>query len=598
MKNLRPFYIPAAIFILGLGLRIAFYRQFAATPFYGHPLLDELYYDKMGRAVASGTIIQDMAFFMGPLYPYLLGVLYALFGHSADIFRIVQMGMGLGSCGLIYIIGRRAFLPKTGLLAAFIYAAYKPVLFHEQTLLMETSFSFFFLLFWWLLLEKRKSGGAYWIAIGAALGTAALFRGNVLFFFPFLAAQIAWTGWAKKRESFQKIALLAAGSLLGIMPATIHNFLAERDFVPITSNDGLNFYIGNNEKASGFFEPPPYAMVNMGVDPRGARFAEEMLGRAPLKSSEISRFWRRRALEWMKRYPFDFLKLLGRKIYFLWGGAELDQIYSTKGMATLMPAMRLPLFNFFILGPFALLGLFLAARNPDEEKILLALGAISYMLSLVPFFITDRYRIPVIPLMCLFGAYAALHLWDAAKGRRWRECALLAAAMAALFFLLNNRRLLERRQEQEVFHNSLGLIYQEEGRQDDAIKEFKTALSFSPMPQIFSNLGNSYFMKQDFTTALDYYKKAAAMDPQNPTHQYRIGKSCYLLNRWDEALPHFEDFLKREPRQIPEAWKEIAWLYNQAGRRDKAREAMKIYLTLRPNDADAREVLKTHLGGE
>lgn len=598
MKSLRPFYIPAAILILGLALRIAFYKQFMATPFYGHPLLDARYYDDMGRAVASGKIIQDMAFFMGPLYPYLLGILYALFGHSADIYRIVQMGMGLGSCALIYLIGRRAFSPKAGLLAALIYAAYKPVLFHEQTLLMETSLGFFFLGFWWLLLEKRKGKPAWWLAIGAALGAAALFRGNVLLFFPFLAGWTMWTGWTKKREAVLKIALLTAGTLLGILPASIHNFLAERDFVLITSNDGINLYIGNNENASGFFEPLPLSMVNMVVDPRGSKFAEEMLGRAPLKSSEMARFWRGRALDWMKKFPLDYLKLLGRKIYFLWGGAELDQIYSTKGMATLMPVMRLPLFNFFILGPFALVGLFMAARKPDEDKTLLALGVASYLISLVPFFITDRYRIPAIPLMCLFGAHAAFGIWDAAKGRRWRECALMAAAVAALFFLLNNKRLLGRRQEGEAFHNSLGLIYQAEGRQDDAIREFKTALSISEVPQLFSNLGNSYFMKKDFAAALEYYKKAAALDPKNALHQYRLGKSYHNLRRHEEALPFYETFLKMEPRQIPEAWMEIAWLYNHEGRQEKAREAMKNYLALRPDDANAREILKTQLGGE
>jgi 4-amino-4-deoxy-L-arabinose transferase-like glycosyltransferase len=175
------------ILFAGLLLRILFCIQFQATPFYDHPALDAKYYDLLGKKVAHGQIIQEHAFFMGPLYPYSLGFLYFLFGDNGLVPRIAQMILALGCVILIYTTGRRIFSPGVALTAAALYALYKPALFYEQTLLSETpmALSCLFFLYMVIMAEEKKKA-SLWFGAGISLAVAALFRGNVLLFAPVL----------------------------------------------------------------------------------------------------------------------------------------------------------------------------------------------------------------------------------------------------------------------------------------------------------------------------------------------------------------------------------------------------------------------------
>ena len=600
----RDISLLIAIIVLGLAMRLIFYSQFAATPFYRHPMLDAKYYDDMAQKIASGHPIQDMAFFMGPLYPYALGLSYAITGHSPDVYRLVQMALGLGVCVLLFVTGRRLFSPAVGLLAALFYALYKPVLFHEQTLLMETPLGFVYLFFLLLVVEKGEEASIGWtLLMGVALGVAALFRGNVLLFLPILTVWILYVNRSRAGRFFSKEGLLKAlflivGALIAVVPATLHNYLAERDFVLITSNDGINLYIGNNERATGCFEPLPLSEVNMVLDPRGSKFVEEELGRSPLKSSEICHFWRSRAADFISRYPLTFLKLLALKLYFFWGRRELDQIYTMKGMATLMPVLRLPLVTFFLIGPLSLLGLFFTFKNPERKKILIALSSIAYCLSLIPFFITDRYRIPIIPQLCLFASFALVRLFEGAKSRRWREFLPAVALLIFLFILLDNRNYPKQRQEDEAFHNSLGMIYQAEGRYDDAIREYRLGLSFGKVTNLYSNLGNTYYLKNEYYKAIENYKQAIELDPSNAWNYLRLGQ-CYIdVKQWEEARINFERALSIDPRLSPVPYYKLAFLYLLRGEKEKANQFMKIYLEMQPKDKQAWQTFLREGGGK
>ena len=66
----------------------------------------------------------------------------------------------------------------------------------------------------------------------------------------------------------EMIVLFALGIILVISPVTIRNWVVGRDLVLLTSQAGQNFYIGNNPRASGFFEHPDRIRLN-------PRFEEE-----------------------------------------------------------------------------------------------------------------------------------------------------------------------------------------------------------------------------------------------------------------------------------------------------------------------------------
>lgn len=599
LKN-RERILLIAILLIGAILRVIFLLEFSATPFYLHPTLDARYYDLMARSVASGRLIQERAFFMGPLYPYTIGLIYKIIGTAPVTPRIFQMALGLGCCLLLYILGRKIFSPSAGLIAAALYALYKPALFYEQTLLSETSMAFLILVLLWIFIKSEEGKNPFrWLVAGFMLGICCLFRGNILLFAPAIIIWMAMTGYHDSgkiisERAIKQAVLFSVGVIAGVAPATLHNYLAERDFILITSNSGFNFFIGNNEKASGRFVMPP--LVDMDQDPSGRRIAEGALGRSPLRSSEVSHYWRARALNFIRKYPARFTKLLFLKCYYFWGRAEIAQIYSMEQMKELMPALRWRLVNFTIVGPLALIALGLFLLKPDRRKMLLLSIIIMYMMSLIPFFITTRYRIPIIPLLCLVGAYTIEVMATWVRERRWKDALIAAGMWMLLIFILNDSGVRMEKEEATQYHNTLGLIYKSEDRITEAIAEYQKSLSIQPTAYALANLATLYHDRKDFMQAIHLYGEAIRLEPDNARMYFNLAQSCLASERFDEARRHFEKAVALDWRVQPLAHYNLALLYLRSGDKKKAQDSMKIYLSLRPDDREAADLFSRLLG--
>ena len=73
--------------------------------------LDPRYFDQWGVRIASGDWLGDRVFFVDPLYPYVLGVTYRLFGHDLLLVRLIQVAFDVGTVLLVAELGRRVAGP-------------------------------------------------------------------------------------------------------------------------------------------------------------------------------------------------------------------------------------------------------------------------------------------------------------------------------------------------------------------------------------------------------------------------------------------------------------------------------------------------------
>lgn len=586
------------ILVVGLIARVVFCIQFSKTLYYRYPILDAKIYDETARNVSSGKLIQDKAFFMGPLYPYSLGGIYAIFGHTNLVPRIVQMLLGLGCCILLFFLGRSLFSPMVGLCASAIYAIYKPVLFYEQIILSETLMAFSIVLFFFLLIQlcKKKYYG-WWIVSGLVFGFVALLRGNVILFIPVLLIWFFINGYEKSkslntifRNSIWRIILFSAGFLISILPATLHNYLAEKDFVLITSNAGFNLFVGNNEKAGGFFYLPP--QFNWEQDPNGSRTAERTLGKSPLTSSEVSRFWGEKAYRFIKGNPTTFIKLLAIKFYLFWGAFEIPQIYNIYEMKAFIPILKFPLANYTIMAPLAFIGLIISFIKTDKRRTLLILFVITYILSLLPFFITARFRIPIIPVLCLFAGYTVVNIIEALKGNKWKESIIYVFAILILLLMFNNKKSYSIENDAKAqFHNILGLLYQTDGQQLNAIAEYEKAVTFVQLPGAYANLANLLYEQKEFDKAIFYYNTATQLNPEDARLYFNLGQAYLYTHKLDEARESFEKAISLDAKVQPIIYYNLALLYKKKGERKKAINAIKTYLNMCPDDKKATDLL-------
>ena len=103
---------PTLIFALALTLRIIYVLQIRHTPFFQTLGLDAKFYDQWARDLVRGEGPSG-AFFMSPLYPYFLALIYRLFGRDLALVRLIQAGIGSLSAVLVYLLARDVFDPAT-----------------------------------------------------------------------------------------------------------------------------------------------------------------------------------------------------------------------------------------------------------------------------------------------------------------------------------------------------------------------------------------------------------------------------------------------------------------------------------------------------
>ena len=112
---------------------------------HAHPLLqprgdlDTTYYVELAERVAGGDInLGGEPFFVSPLYVYVLGVIFAVFGKSLLAAQVVQMIGGIGAVGVIAWTARRWFGAAAGWTAGALAIGTGLFTFNEIAILQSS----------------------------------------------------------------------------------------------------------------------------------------------------------------------------------------------------------------------------------------------------------------------------------------------------------------------------------------------------------------------------------------------------------------------------------------------------------------------------
>src|SRR5215831_9280054 len=94
----RNVYGGVTIFCVALAVRLFHIWQIRRSPFFSMLLGDARGYDEWAQRIAAGDWIGRDVFYQAPLYPYTLGVLYAIAGRSLLVVRLCQAILGSIAC--------------------------------------------------------------------------------------------------------------------------------------------------------------------------------------------------------------------------------------------------------------------------------------------------------------------------------------------------------------------------------------------------------------------------------------------------------------------------------------------------------------------
>lgn len=289
------------ILLVALAIRLAL---LLLTPDYA-PIYDSGDYDRHARSIAAGDgypgaligAAEGPSAFRPPLYPFILGAVYAVVGdqHGVDAGRVLGALMGVGVVALIFIVARQLGGPRAGLVAAGLAAVFPPLALIHLSLITEPVFLLLELGILSCALKARASGDFGWVAAAGALcGLAALTRGNGALLVLVVAAAV-WTG----RPLFSRRALVAplvvcAASALVIAPWTVRNTLVFDTVVPISTQNGYGM--------AGAFNDEARAESTWIVPELTARY-EDVLARPDLDEAELDDELRSDAFGYLADHP-------------------------------------------------------------------------------------------------------------------------------------------------------------------------------------------------------------------------------------------------------------------------------------------------------
>ena len=180
-------------------------------------------------------------------------------------------------------------------------------------------FVFWFLV--WQIVKRPTAPRLHgWFFLGALIGVTAMGIATILFVVPllFLALFIKWKRLGQRRRQWiaqlTAVALFFLGVGLGASPSWIHNYFVARDPVLLSAHSGVNFWIGNNPWATGYPRFPPGLHAGQEAMLQDSITAAEKEAGRPLKRSEVSAFWSKKAYAYIRNHFGDWLRLLGVKV--------------------------------------------------------------------------------------------------------------------------------------------------------------------------------------------------------------------------------------------------------------------------------------------
>jgi hypothetical protein len=486
------------ILVVALVVRLLYLHELRGDVLFENPPLDE------GRYVdgAQRLPVEHRPLWQPPGIFLVLAATFRVLGNGLFAPRLLQAFAGTLACALAWVLARSLFGARVALATAAIVALHGLLVFTGGELLPATWAGVLDLSALVLLLDARKNV-ARAAAAGALLGISALFTPVVLAF-----AALAAIGLARTRERRAVPWIFAAAVFVPIAPVTLWNYLHSGELVLVSTNGGMNFFLGNNER---YFE-------TLAIRP-GPRWTE--LTQAPWRAARISdagaesSWFVRRGLAFWAAHPLDALGLYLRKLGLFFHAVEIPRdtdLYAVRTESRVLRALVGPRATGWpsgVLMPLALVGIATSLR--ERARLLMPLAFVgSQAAGYALFFVSARYRVPCVPILAMFAVVCVVAIAQAAP--RVRALLIAATVVLALVCAVPTREAtMTSAAERDLYR---GLAYRRLDDPDRAFDHFRRATQADPNdPRPWVELGNALAALGRPVEAADAWERAAACDP-------------------------------------------------------------------------------------
>jgi len=328
-----------------------------------------------------------------PLYPYLMGGVFKLFGiysyASAWVLLIINSLLATLTCVPVYLIAIRTFNERVALWSAGTWALLPYVWYWSIHWLWDTTFTPLILsLIFLVALEMEEWAGMRgWLVFGALWGVGALANPSMLTFLPFCGLWIWRRRFKRGLPSLAGVALSSVVFFLVFSPWLIRNYQVFGHFVFLRDDFGLQLRLGNWRDADG--------MLMAYLQPSQNELEFDKFQR--MGELAYSADCKRLAVEWIRQNPARFVVISLKRFFYYWNGVPRE----TSSLARVDFRSSL----FLASSVLGLWGLGRALRQKRRGAWLFAGLLLTYPTTYYFVFVNARYRHAIEPELFILAVF-------------------------------------------------------------------------------------------------------------------------------------------------------------------------------------------------
>lgn len=360
-----------------------------------------------GRGYVTDDGIPTAFFPIG--YPAFLALIFVVFGPSVLLAKLANLVLATGTISIFYLFAR-ALIKRTEVhrLAVLLVALFPSQIAYSSLISDSILFQFFLFLGLWSLM---KTSLVRVLLGGIVFGLSILTR-PYAFMIPLIAGLSLWTN-LRLSVRFRNLLLVYLTSLIVVAPWTMRNYLVFENFIPVSTNGGINLLIGNGPGATGRYNEKALAALN------GHHLDEY----------QRDQLARKLAIQHILDKPTRFLRLALAKVFYTYADDAQALRWNLKGIKGegveinygSLELLAMGLFQAFyslvILGCVLYLVLaHLAKRRAIGIHPVVFWVFLYFTLIAMVFFGNPRLHFPVIPMFCLYAGSGLLSvakpLWE------------------------------------------------------------------------------------------------------------------------------------------------------------------------------------------
>ena len=415
-------FYPIIIIGLSLTVRTIYFFQFQNNPFFDFVphAWDQDIFDKGAKEFAHGNLLAkdpNQSDVFSPLYRYFLGVIYWLFGESYRAVWSIQFLIGTGTVLLVYKTSNFYFKPTISLLAALLFSLYGPNWLYEGSLYRASLTTFLTVASCCGLLCVSRNPSTFNISISATLLSLVMqCRSNNLFLVP-IGFIFLWMSIPRSNKNKNR--------LIGIYTVIFILFSTPLLYRGYLVHDHIVFYDQGGPETLLMSNLPDYPGRGYTHSPMFYSF----VNKHSLTTLPVIKFVLQTALE----NPQSFLELYLRKLFFLLNNYEAPTTFNYYLFQKISPILLWGAIPFAFFGALGISGLIILKKKLKRWTLLHAYFFV-HLLMFLPFYAASRFRLPLIPFLAIFSAFAIHWLWKKVTRKDWTSILLLITCSSILAF--------------------------------------------------------------------------------------------------------------------------------------------------------------------